>query len=327
MSRIYEALKKAEQGYNSKAPAQDQISSADELFAPSTMRSASLSETTVGTALSESEAVPHAPDSDPVSGIATANALDVAGLGSCRLGKWPPAPSGNLISFDDRHQGSSVAAEQFRRLRSRLYQLRENQPLKRVLVSSSVPGEGKTFVCANLARALARHGRTRVLMVDADLRKPSLHAALGAPVTPGLSDYLHGTADEIEILQRGSAENLYLIAGGCSQASADMLAGSRFQTLMAHAAELFDWIIVDSSPVVPISDATVVAQQCDGVLLVVQAETTPFDLAQKARDEFRNSVILGVVLNQVTDQSAHTPYYYSAYKAGPSSSDPASAAE
>jgi capsular exopolysaccharide synthesis family protein len=174
---------------------------------------------------------------------------------------------------------------------------------------------------------MARHGKTRVLLIDADLRKPSLHAALGAPVTPGLSDYLQGAADEIAVVQRGAAENLYVIAGGCSQAPADMLAGSRFQTLMAHAADLFDWVIVDSSPVVPISDATVLAQHCDGVLLVVRAETTPFDLAQKARDEFRNSEVLGVVLNQVTDRSSHTPYYYSAYRGAAPSSGSANATE
>lgn len=321
MSRIYDALKKAEQETNSHAPVRDQISSSDALFAPSTMQTPPLPETAVTTVTSAEESESSASVVDDISPVAIPTAIDIAALASCRSGNW--APSSNLISFVDRPQGSSVGAEQFRRLRSRLYQIREKQPLKRILVSSSIPGEGKTFVCANLARALARHGRTRVLLIDADLRKPSLHAALGAPDTPGLSDYLQGTADELAVIQRGSLDGLFFIAGGCTQASADTFSGSRFQTLMAHAAELFDWVIVDSSPVVPVSDATVVAQHCDGVLLVVKAETTPFDLAQKARDEFRNSVVLGVVLNHVTDQSSYTPYYYSAYKGAAPSSGPA----
>src|ERR1700688_423255 len=104
--------------------------------------------------------------------------------------------------------------EQFRTLRSRLYQVRDKQPLRSVLVTSSLPGEGKTFVANNLAHALSRQQNCRVLLVDADLRRPDLHLGFGAPSSPGLSEYLKGEAPEITIIQRGMPEYLCLITGG-----------------------------------------------------------------------------------------------------------------
>src|SRR5947209_6344304 len=104
--------------------------------------------------------------------------------------------------------------EQFRTLRSRLYQIRDKQPLRSILVTSSLPGEGKTFVANNLAHALARQQNCRVLLVDADLRRPDLHPGFGAPSSPGLSDYLKGEASELNVIQRGMPEYLCMIAGG-----------------------------------------------------------------------------------------------------------------
>jgi capsular exopolysaccharide synthesis family protein len=328
MSRIYDALKKAEQENNSHPATREDISS-QSLFEPTEMPAPAAvpldaAQTPVAleiqpTILESCEDTwPSGSDSVP------AQRLNTDWLTACPRSAWTPSP--RLISFSDRRHGA-IGAEQFRRLRSRLYQLREKQELKRILVSSSIPGEGKTFVCANLAHALARHGGTRVLLIDADLRKPSLHAELGAAAAPGLSEYLQGSVDEFAIVQRGSIENLFFIAGGSITANpADMFSSSRFRVLMEHAAGLFDWVIVDSSPVVPVSDATVVAQHCDGVLLVVKAEATPFDLAQKAKEEFRDAVLIGVVLNHVTDFSAYTPYYYSTYK-GAATSEPAKVTE
>src|SRR5208337_2952302 len=94
-----------------------------------------------------------------------------------------------------------VGAERFRTLRGRLYQISELQPLKRVLVTSSLPSEGKTFIASNLAQSIVQQPDQRVLLLDADLRLPQLHATLGAPKSPGLTEYLLGTADEYSIVQ------------------------------------------------------------------------------------------------------------------------------
>ena len=107
----------------------------------------------------------------------------------------------------------NTGKEVFRTLRTRLYQVRAVQPLRTVLVTSALPGEGKTFVTSNLAQSLVRQRERRTLIIDADLRLSSLHIPLGAESSPGLSDYLLGEVDEFAVMQRGREENLFLIPG------------------------------------------------------------------------------------------------------------------
>jgi len=204
--------------------------------------------------------------------------------------------------------------EEFRTLRSRLYQLREKRPLKKVLITSSLPKEGKSFVAANLAQALARQQGRRVLLIDADLRASRLHLALGTSATPGLSEYLLGEADEFGIMQRGTMENLLFIPAGRSTSNpAEMIANGRLSILLGQAEPLFDWIVIDSPPAVPVSDAGLIANHCDGVLMVVRSDATPSDVARKARAEFDDKLLLGVVLNGIKRGSAEYSRYYGAY--------------
>ena len=124
---------------------------------------------------------------------------------------WNPDPTTMLFFQDDE---TRLGAEEFRTLRSRLYQIREKMPLKRLLVTSALPKEGKSFVAANLAQVLVRqHGR-RALIVDADLRNPGLHRHLGTSGTPGLSEYLMGECDEFAAMQRGTDGEPVLHARG-----------------------------------------------------------------------------------------------------------------
>src|ERR1700736_1055862 len=200
--------------------------------------------------------------------------------------------------------------EQFRTLRSRLYQLRDKQPLRSVLVTSSLPGEGKTFVANNLAHALARQQNCRVLLIDADLRRPDLHTGLGAPASPGLSEYLKGEADEMAVIQRGLPEYLCFIAGGNrTENTAELPANGRLKALLGTFGPVFDWVILDSPPTLPVSDALVLADFCDGVLTVVRAAHTTFDSAQKSCQQLREKNILGVALN-CADQGASYGSYY-----------------
>ena len=217
--------------------------------------------------------------------------------------------------FYNSEQGPGT--EEFRTLRSRLYQMREKHPLKKVLVTSSLPKEGKSFVAANLAQALAWQQGRRVLLIDGDLRASRLHLALGSLLTPGLSEYLQSGADEFAIMQRGAMENLFFIPAGRSSSNpAELVANGRLKILLSRAETLFDWIIVDSPPAVPVSDAGLMANHCDGVLLVVRSNATPSDLARKARAEFADNLLLGVVLNGVKGGSAAYSRYYGA-SAGP----------
>lgn len=207
--------------------------------------------------------------------------------------------------------------EQFRTLRSRLYQVRDKQPLRSILVTSSLPGEGKTFVSNNLAHALARQQNCRVLLVDADLRRPDLHPGFGAPSAPGLAEYLKGEATELGIIQRGLPEYLCFIPGGNKPDNpAELLANGRLKSLLQTIGPVFDWVIVDSPPTLPVSDALMLAELCDGVLTVIRAAQTGFDSAQKSCQQLREKNLIGVALNCADDGAAYGTYYSEELKTG-----------
>ena len=294
MSRIHEALKKAEQ---ERAAAQGTY--LEHAPAPVTPDFSHPNEASGASAAAVSVA-------PAMSSQFTLDAL----LARCAVGNWNPDPQ-TMLFFGG--QDNAPGMEEFRTLRSRLYQLREKMPLKKLLVSSSVPREGKSFVAANLAQVLVKqHGR-RVLLIDGDLRGAKLHLVLGTSETPGLSDYLMGERDEFSIIQRGPMDNLFFIPAGKHVSSpAELVANGRLKFLMNRVEPLFDWIVVDSPPAVTVSDASLLANFCDGVLLVVRSTVTPFDIARKARTEFGEKQLLGVVLNGVeAEPSSYSQYYYS----------------
>jgi capsular exopolysaccharide synthesis family protein len=230
-------------------------------------------------------------------------------LARCPRANWSPDPRTMLFFQDEENRRG---AEEFRTLRSRLYQIREKLPLKRLMVTSALPKEGKSFVAANLAQVMVRqHGR-RALVIDADLRSPGMHRHLGASQAPGLSNYLLGECDEFAIMQRGPMENLFFVpAGRVVSGPAELLANGRLKLFLQRVEPLFDWIILDTPPVIPVADSTLLANFCEGVLMVVRSNATPSDLARRAREEFQDKLLLGVVLNGIpADQLPQSKYYY-----------------
>jgi len=232
----------------------------------------------------------------------------------CTRPHWHLNPSMNVF-FDPSL--TSGAAEQFRTLRSRIYQLRDTQPLRTLLVTSPVPGDGKTFVTNNLAQSIVRQPDRRVLMIDGDLRASRLHLPLGAPKVPGLSDYLSGAYDEAAVIQQGQSNDLFFIPGGNAATNpSELLSNGRLKLLLDRVASAFDWVIFDSPPCLPVADASVIADLCDAVLLVIRAGATPMASAQKAMQELQGKTIAGVVLNVVAEGAfAYSSYYGSAYDA------------
>src|ERR1700690_1101089 len=212
--------------------------------------------------------------------------------------RW--APDRSQLLFLEPEPEYLVAREQFHTLRSRLHRIRNTQPLKTVLISSAMPSEGKTFVSSNLALVLARQPGVKVLLIDGDLRPPRLHDVFGAPLSPGLGEYLSRQVDEQEAIQKAPLQNLHLVAGGNAVLNpAELIGNGRFAKLVARGAPMFDWIVVDSPPSVPIADASLMAETCDGVILVLRSGSTPYHLAGQACAEFRGKPILGSVLNRV----------------------------
>jgi protein-tyrosine kinase len=226
----------------------------------------------------------------------------------CPRPEWK-ADSALRASLSD--ENGKIVGERFRTLRSRLYQIAGTRRLRRVLVTSSLPSEGKTFVATNLARSIIRQTDRRVLMIDADLRAPRLHTALGAPSSNGLSDYLRGEADVYSVIQGGPSSNLFFIPCGSRVSNpSELLLGDRMKQLLDFVSPAFDWVIMDSPPAVPVHDASSLADLCDGVLFVVRAGETDYEVAKKGSMEFRDKNLLGVVLNQVEASEAQGGYYY-----------------
>lgn len=229
--------------------------------------------------------------------VPDAVALREALMERCIGGEWTPHAS-MLVGFEEKP--ARPGREEFRALRSHLNLIRERQGLQRILITSALPEEGRTFIAANLAQAASWQNERRVLLVDADLRSSHLHLTLGAPRAPGLTDYLNGDADELAIIKRGSQPNFFLIPGGKQVPNpSEILENGKIRVLLGRIAPAFDWIFIDTPPVVPIPDAKIIAELCDGVLVVVSSGKTPFDLAQKAYSEFLRIPFVGVVLNRV----------------------------
>jgi len=306
MSRIHEALKKAAQERSEQLAKGGDTTFVDLAAAPTAQMTATtaamqmpdVEETMVRTAVTP-ETFTYLRYEDLVK--------------KCATPKW--RIDGRLSVFEG-NDDTQLGAERFRTLRSRLYQIAGTRPLRRVMVTSSVPAEGKTFVAANLAQSIVRQPDRKVLLIDADLRASRLHQVLGAPRSPGLSDYLIGEADEFQVIQKGSDASLCFIPGGREVANpSELLMNDRLKKLLELMTPLFDWIIMDTPPVLPVHDASMMADVCDGVLFVVRAGMTNHEMAAKATAEFQDRNLLGVVLNRVEDGAGYGGYYYG-YPAG-----------
>lgn len=300
MSHIYEALQRAEA--ERKSATLDAVSSAD-------LR---------GTTSVLEPPVPVVETAIAVVENAPLPAIDASFLTDVTRRPWNP-------TFDRLPglQKSGAGVEQFRSLRSRIQEFRDLKSLKSLLISSGMPQEGKSFIAANLALNLARHKNSKVLLIDADMRCSSLHHYLGCEAKPGLADYLSGKANIQEVMQYAEESkdrdpvvtavlnNLAFIPGGeGGDRAADLSGSKRFDELLATAAPYFDWIVVDSPPVLLVSDAVNLARSCDAVLLVARAAVTTFPVAQRAQYELKASNILGFVLNAVDKPAITESYYY-----------------
>jgi len=202
----------------------------------------------------------------------------------------------------------SRGIEEFRTLRSKLLRERTQRYLKTILITGATPGEGKTFVAANLALAMSRHPGSRVLMIDADLRRSNLHTVFGMEATPGLSGYLSGKLDETAIVRQTPEPQLCVVtAGKYSDSPTELLHSSRMQQFIQNMGRHFDWIFIDSPPATVVADSAVLSEICDGVVLVI-APGTPMTAAQKCRKEIGQKT-LGVVLNRAKAHAGYYDYY------------------
>lgn len=207
----------------------------------------------------------------------------------------------------------SIGAEKFRALAIRLRSFQKRQRLKKLLITSSVKGEGKSVVSANLAVTLAQTQRT--LLIDCDLHQSGLRNVLGNQRQPGIAEWWNQSGSPLEFLRRIDSLPLwYLSAGQPGDPPLDILQSQRFVDMLYQFSRWFDWIVLDSPPLVPVADSTVLGTYADGTLLVVRQANTPKPLLREAL-KTENLKLLGIVANEW--QGGERSYYSQYYKGYP----------
>jgi capsular exopolysaccharide synthesis family protein len=197
-----------------------------------------------------------------------------------------------------------------------IYGSAEARP-KVLAFTSASPGEGKSTVAAGLAILFAQN-KARVLLIDADLRRPSIHLLLDVTQSPGLSGVLSAEGPVNLVARSGPVRGLDVIPAGAPQnLSAERLGSNTMKTLIDQARDRYDWVIIDSPPALGLSDAAVIATLADGIVVVCSGDKTPRQAVRHVADQLRavRATVLGVVLNRV-DLHRHSYYYgryYSAY--------------
>lgn len=207
----------------------------------------------------------------------------------------------------------ATSREQYRRLAATLHHAQTATGLKVVMIASAAPAEGKTLTAANLALTLSESYKRNVLLIDADLRRPALHKIFGTDNASGLTEGLMAAAER-RLPVRAITERLALLQAG--RPSSDPMAGltsDRMRRLIAEARESFEWIVIDSPPVGLLPDANLLAAMVDGVIMVVKAGGTSYELVNRALETVGRSRILGIVLNRAEAASYGYGYDYNEY--------------
>src|SRR5262245_5778312 len=333
MTRVYDAMRR-------KAEEQKETASQPEV-APAWAATATVEEDVLSQLQAEAIATPPAPaasqpEDDPVgkhelrprsapSTSVQEEASAPAPSTAAPTTEARKSPSRLFEHVDLRYKGKIVldtavspqSREQYRRLAASLHHAQAVSGIKVVMVTSAVVGEGKTLTASNVAMTLSESYKKEVLLVDADFRRPSVHAVFGIPPYPGLAESLTAEQNQ-KIRVRLVSSGLGVLTGGrpTSDPIAALTSDGMRQRVQAARAT-FDWIILDTPPLALLTDASLVSAMTDGALIVVKAGETPWDLVDRAVQAVGRERTLGVVLNRVTGQLPSTGYYdyYNYYSA------------
>ncbi|MDQ6420687.1 CpsD/CapB family tyrosine-protein kinase [Paenibacillus sp. LHD-117] len=206
----------------------------------------------------------------------------------------------------------SPISESYRALRTNIDFSSIDEKLQVIMISSAGPGEGKTTTISNLAIAYAQSER-RTLLIDADLRKPTAHHTFSVSNRWGLSSVISQQCSLEEAIQMSNIPNLDIVTSGTIPPNpAEMLGSNRMAATIEQLRELYDVILIDTPPLLAVTDAQIVASKCDGAILVVDQGKVKRDIGKKAIQNLQavNARILGVVLNNVKRKANEEAYYY-----------------
>src|SRR5271166_2517070 len=225
-------------------------------------------------------------------------------------------PSSRLVSVAAEE---SLGAEKFRFLAVRLRQLRQSRIMKKILITSTIPQEGKSTVTANLACTLARRKQHKTLLLEGDLRRPAVAEKFGLGRLPGICEWLSGKTETINIYHLESLGLWLLPAGSAPQNPLELMQSGKLAPLMEQLEAWFDWIVIDSPPVLPLADASIWSRLADGILLVTRKGVTEKQQLLRGLEAIERSKLLGALVNS-SSNVAHSDYYqrYSSPPADPS---------
>jgi capsular exopolysaccharide synthesis family protein len=256
--------------------------------------------------VAEAAQTPEEPLAQPLPGTFSAAELQTVfeSFGSLPL---VLPPNSRLVSVTEK---DSLAAEKFRFLAVRLRQLQQTRPLKKLLMTSTIPEEGKSTLAANLACTLARRKEKRTLLLDGDLRRPTVARQLGLGSVSGLSECLQDDAKLTASIYRLDALNLWVLpAGTATQNPLELMQSGRLLPMMDQLTEWFDWIVIDSPPVLPFADTIIWARLSDGILLATRQGKTEKKQLQRGLEALEKTKLLGAIINSSTN-TAHGDYYH-----------------
>jgi len=234
-------------------------------------------------------------------------------LSKCEAIELPSLHRPILLATDEDATTHS-AFESYRSLRTKLMHFQSTQGVRSIVISSAIPGEGKSVSSFNLALSLAQLESQRVLLVDGDIRTAGLSGTLGVADQPGLADVLSGHAKFTDVIRSTNIPRLYVVgAGQLTGAAADLFAGSKWPDFVGNGNELFDMVVVDSPPILGLADFELITAGCDGILIVVRARKTKRDILSEIRHHLEGKAVLGVILNGQKQQSRRYGYGYYYY--------------
>ncbi len=210
-----------------------------------------------------------------------------------------------------RDDSLAQAAEAYRTLRTRLLRLQTSQKIRSIVFTSSLPGEGKTLTTLNLGLSCAQLPKVSVLVVDADLRTHGLTHVLGCTTAPGLSEMLSGKLTHIQAVLSTELPNLSIVPAGAATVSpAELFAGIKWKEFIDWAGDNYKLVLIDSPPVIPLTDFELISAACDSVVFVVRGGSTNREMIRRASAQLDSRKLLGPVFNMSQDRA---PANYRAY--------------
>lgn len=207
----------------------------------------------------------------------------------------------------------SIVSEQFRTLRSNIKFAMKDKELCTLLITSASMGEGKSTIAANVAISFAQEGK-KVLLVDADLRKPTVHYTFNRVISPGLTNFLMGRMDYRDIFKETRIKGLFLITCGPIPSNpSELLGSSSMDVFIEEIKSEFDIVIFDAPPVLSVADGQILSSKCDGTILIISSRATDKGNVVKAKEALQasNANIIGTILNNFKLEKGH--YYYEYY--------------